>query len=82
MEEIMESLEKKKRAAEEEEAKRKAQADESSKNGLQAASASTSGGQQFAQAQSWTFSFLSNMFVMVGLAAFAFIVKHVFTTMS
>ena len=32
------------------------------------------------QDQSWIFSFLSNIFVMIGLAAFAYIVKHVFNS--
>lgn len=37
---------------------------------------------QQSQTQSWTFSILSNMFVMVGLAAFAFVVKYVFNTIN
>ena len=34
------------------------------------------------QIQSWTSGILSNMFVMVGLAAFAFVVKYVFNNMN
>ena len=34
------------------------------------------------QDQNWLFSFLSNIFVMIGLAAFAYIVKYVFNTVN
>lgn len=32
--------------------------------------------------QNWIFSLLSNMVVMIGIAAFAFVVKHVFNTIN
>lgn len=83
VEEISESLEKKKRAIEEEEAKRKALGNDDNKGHLNPnAGNNTSGVQQLAHAQNWTLSLLSNMFVMVGLAAFAFVVKHVFNTLN
>jgi len=34
--------------------------------------------QSHMQIQNWTSSFLSNVIVMIGLAAFAFVVKYVF----
>lgn len=34
------------------------------------------------QIQNWTSGFLNNMFAMLGLAAFAFVVKYVFNNMS
>lgn len=86
VEEISDALEKKKRAIEEEEAKRKAAIgndETNNKSNLVNATNNTStGAQQLAHAQNMLPSLLSNMCVMVGLAAFAFVVKHVFTTMN
>lgn len=75
--EITQALDKKKKEAEE--AKEKTQSQTIEKNENQN---NINGTLQQTQTQNWTFSILSNLFVMIGLAAFAYVVKYVFSTIN